>query len=105
MSTFEINRVLAEMRALAAQAAGMAPTASAAPLDSGAQLKMSPAQAVNTLPPTPVASAPVSEAGAPQLNISSLMIELQKAGLGFKEIAEVRNKLVDAYREVMNMPI
>jgi flagellar hook-basal body complex protein FliE len=32
-------------------------------------------------------------------------VALQKADLSFKAMTEVRNKLVDAYKEIMNMPV
>jgi flagellar hook-basal body complex protein FliE len=33
------------------------------------------------------------------------MLEMQKANVSFRALAEVRNKFVDAYREIMNMPL
>jgi len=36
-------------------------------------------------------------------NIHETMIALEKAGISFKLMLEVRNKILDAYREVMRM--
>ena len=33
------------------------------------------------------------------------MIELQKASISFQEMVQVRNKLVSAYQDVMNMQV
>jgi flagellar hook-basal body complex protein FliE len=33
------------------------------------------------------------------------MINLQKASLSFQQMVQVRNKLVSAYQDVMNMPV
>ena len=33
------------------------------------------------------------------------MVSMQKASLSFPAMNQVRNKLVEAYQEVMNMPI
>jgi flagellar hook-basal body complex protein FliE len=33
------------------------------------------------------------------------MINLQKANLSFQQMVQVRNKLVSAYQDVMNMPV
>ena len=33
------------------------------------------------------------------------MLSLQKANLSFQTMVQVRNKLVTAYQEVMNMPV
>ena len=105
MSTVEINRVLAEMRALSASAAGRAPEPMAAaggPSDFGALLKAG-IDKVNGLQQNAIVSTKAFEAGAPNVDITSVMIEVQKAGLAFKAMTEVRNKLVNAYQEIMNM--
>jgi len=33
------------------------------------------------------------------------MLELQKASVSFRALNEVRNRLVSAYQEIMNMPL
>jgi flagellar hook-basal body complex protein FliE len=33
------------------------------------------------------------------------MIAVQKADLSLRTMVEVRNKLVDAYKDIMNMPV
>jgi len=33
------------------------------------------------------------------------MVAMQKASLSFQAMTEVRNKLVEAYQQIMNMPI
>jgi flagellar hook-basal body complex protein FliE len=38
-------------------------------------------------------------------DIVSVMIERQKASLGFETTMQVRNKLLSAYRDIMNMPV
>lgn len=38
-------------------------------------------------------------------DIVQVMIERQKASLGFEATLQVRNKLLSAYRDVMNMPV
>lgn len=38
-------------------------------------------------------------------DIVSVMIERQKASLGFEMTLQVRNKLLSAYRDIMNMPV
>jgi len=38
-------------------------------------------------------------------NVSETMLALQKADLSFQLMLSVRNKLVDAYREVMRMQV
>lgn len=105
MSDMNISKVLAEMRALAAQAS-QAPSAAsdATQADFGALLKQS-IDKVNATQQTAAAAAGRFEAGDPDTDLTEVMIALQKADVSFKAMTEVRNKLVDAYREIMNMPI
>jgi flagellar hook-basal body complex protein FliE len=101
MSQMEINRVLAEMRALSAQAAGAPAASQDGGADFGAMMKAS-LEKVNDMQQTATASAQAFEAGQ-NVDLTTVMLEVQKAGLAFKAMTEVRNKLVEAYREVMNM--
>lgn len=45
------------------------------------------------------------EAGSTQASLAEVMIASQKANLSFRAMTEVRNKLVNAYQEIMNMPV
>ena len=38
-------------------------------------------------------------------DLAEVMIAVQKADLSFRAMTEVRNKLVNAYQEIMNMPV
>jgi flagellar hook-basal body complex protein FliE len=38
-------------------------------------------------------------------DIVGVMLERQKASLGFEATLQVRNKLLGAYRDIMNMPV
>ena len=38
-------------------------------------------------------------------NIVQVMLERQKASIGFEATLQVRNKLLSAYRDIMNMPV
>jgi len=45
------------------------------------------------------------EMGDPNVTLSQTMIASQKATVAFQAATEVRNKLVNAYETIMNMPI
>jgi flagellar hook-basal body complex protein FliE len=45
------------------------------------------------------------ERGVAGVDITDVMIASQKASVSFQAMVQVRNKLVDAYKDVMNMPI
>jgi len=43
--------------------------------------------------------------GNKDVHLSDVMIELQKANIGFQSAVQVRNKLVQAYQTIASMPI
>ncbi|MDZ7923101.1 MAG: flagellar hook-basal body complex protein FliE [Marinagarivorans sp.] len=43
--------------------------------------------------------------GDPNIDITQVMIASQKSSVAFQAATQVRNKLVEAYKDVMNMPI
>jgi len=45
------------------------------------------------------------EKGVPGIELSQVMLESQKASVAFRATVEVRNRLVSAYQDIMNMPI
>jgi len=45
------------------------------------------------------------EQGVPGVELSQVMLEANKASVAFRATVEVRNRLVSAYQEIMNMPI
>ena len=45
------------------------------------------------------------ERGVPGVELPQVMLEMQKASVSFRAITEVRNRFVNAYQEIMNMPI
>ena len=45
------------------------------------------------------------DAEVPGTDLTDVMIAAQKASLSFRAMTEVRNKLVTAYQDIMNMPV
>ncbi|MDH3615287.1 MAG: flagellar hook-basal body complex protein FliE [Gammaproteobacteria bacterium] len=43
--------------------------------------------------------------GTTDKSLAEVMIASQKADLSFRAVTEVRNKLVSAYQDIMNMPV
>ena len=43
--------------------------------------------------------------GDEAVSLSDVMISMQKASIGFQATVQVRNKLVSAYHEIMNMQV
>lgn len=51
------------------------------------------------------AQAKAFELGAPDVSLNDVMIDLQKASIGFQTAVQVRNKLVEAYKEISSMAV
>ncbi len=45
------------------------------------------------------------ETGSGDASLPEVMISMQKASVSFQAMVQVRNKLLDAYNDVMNMPM
>jgi flagellar hook-basal body complex protein FliE len=106
MSSMQISQVLAEMRALQARASGIseAPAAATQPSEFANLLKNS-VDHVAGMQNQATALADAYESGDKSVDLTKVMLEVQKASLAFRAMTEVRNKLVDAYTQVMNMPV
>ncbi|AGH82059.1 flagellar hook-basal body protein [Psychromonas sp. CNPT3] len=45
------------------------------------------------------------EMGDPDVSLAQVMIASNKSGLAFDATVQIRNKMVEAYKEVMSMPV
>ena len=61
--------------------------------------------AVNETQQTSSALATSYQQGDPGVSLSQVMVASEKASVSFQALTQVRNKLVEAYKDVMNMPI
>lgn len=104
MSTPEINQVLAQMRVVRAQAAGTEMVEQAPRGDFGELLQKS-ISAVNETQQTASTLKTAFEQGAEGIDLAEVMIAAQKSSLSFEAMVAVRNKLVEAYKDVMSMPV
>lgn len=60
---------------------------------------------VNSLQKEATEMAKAYERGDENVDLPQVMIGLQKSSVSFEAMTQVRNKLVDAYEKIMNMPI
>jgi flagellar hook-basal body complex protein FliE len=105
MNTQGIDQLLGQLRAASARAAGTEPASSPAEgADFAALLKSSLDQA-NNAQQDANGLAKAFEQGDPNANLQEVMVSLQKANLSFQTMLQVRNKLVSAYHDVMNMQV
>jgi len=108
MSDMGIDQVLAQMRTISVQAqtppvSGVDKSAEGG-ADFSEMLKTSINQ-VNEVQADAGKLVKSFEQGDPNVDISEVMIALQKASVSFQAMTQVRNKLVGAYKDIMNMPL
>ena len=108
METRGIDQMLAELRATAQLASGkaLAPKQANEPgaADFGQILKSTLAQVSQAQLDAPKLAQDFS-AGTGNASLQDVMMSLQKANLSFQQMVQVRNKLVSAYQDIMNMPV
>lgn len=107
MSQIDVNNLLSQMRQLSAQvrpAETAFKAAVPAQADFGALLKQSIASVGNSQMEAGRMAASF-ERGDPGADLGRTMVAIQKADLSLRTMTEVRNKLVDAYKDIMNMPV
>ncbi len=115
----DINRLLTEMRSIKSQTqafsggiegmgslrpGGVEPVADKNRVDFSDVM----GQAINKVNDVQQASSKMAQGyikGDPGIDISQVMVASQKSSVAFQAATQVRNKLVEAYKDVMNMPI
>ena len=103
MSGMDVNQVLAQMRTMAAQA-GKEVNQSENKSDF-AELLTQSIDKVNATQMEAGSFVNGFETGTSDANLSEVMVSIQKASVSFQAMVQVRNKLVEAYNDVMNMPM
>ena len=104
MSQMEITNVLSQMRALTASMDLPAATPKAVDNSFGQLLQQS-INKVNEQQSVATSMMTDFQNGTSDASVAEVMVSMQKASLSFTAMTQVRNKLVDAYQEIMNMPI
>ncbi|MBM3115226.1 flagellar hook-basal body complex protein FliE [Jeongeupia naejangsanensis] len=106
MSVQGIDQLLGQLQAMSAKAAGQsAPAADATSGADFAGLLKSSLDQVSQMQQSAQAQQVAFQSGAPEADLQDVMVSLQKASLSFQTMVQVRNKLVSAYQEVMNMQV
>lgn len=102
----QINDVVFQMRHLAYQS-GLeveVPAAREEGINFAAALKYSLDQ-VNALQQESNQLATRFELGDPEVDLGEVMVAMQKSSLSFTALTQVRNKLLEAYQDIIKMPI
>ena len=106
MNDIDISQTISKLREMAAAAQGQTVSKpdEGTPGEFGALLK-SAIENVNDIQQQAGKLSDSFEKGDPQTNLTEVMVALQKAKISFQAMLEVRNKLVGAYQDIMNMQI
>src|SRR5262245_9596545 len=103
MSQMEIDSVLAQIRSLSAQTRIGGASQAGAPQKSGpSEFASLMSKGIDQVNQTQQRAGQLEEAfqrGTPGVELSQVMVEMQKASVGFRAVTEVRNRLVSAYQE------
>lgn len=120
----DINRLLVEMRSIKSQAQsfprpdnlavrdikgpGLGNGVNVGGVEKAPSFSDMMSMAVNKVNDTQKASGALQTAyqkGDPNIDIADVMIASQKSSVAFQSALQVRNKLVEAYKDIMNMPV
>lgn len=110
MSDMNVNQLLAQMKTMAAQVEQTSTNLnvdgvkSAEKPDFSNVLKQS-IDSVNNVQMDAGKLSAAFEKGDPDVSLAEVMVALEKASVSFQAMTQVRNKLLSAYQEVMNMPV
>ncbi len=106
--SMQVNQVLNQIRAIRQEASARVDTfrePAATPAPDFSALLQSSVDGVNQTQMQAGKLAAAFERGDKNVNVTEVMVALQKADVSFQAMVEVRNKLVEAYQEVMRMPV
>lgn len=104
MSEISPQQILSQIRAMQSELQSPQPVAT----NNGpgfANLLSNAIGEVNSAQKTAAGMKQAFETGTSNASLAEVMISAQKADLSFRAMTEVRNKLVTAYQEIMNMPV
>jgi flagellar hook-basal body complex protein FliE len=114
MSSVEINSVLSQIRLLSQQVGTrpaavppLRPTEAEAPKATNgfSELVRQGIDSVADAQRSSAAQQKAFELGDPNADLATVMVASAKAQVSFRAMVEVRNRMVSAYQEVMNMPL
>ena len=117
MSQMEIDSVLAQIRSFSTKGLGGASANGIGALEGSANgvqqsgasqfanLLKQGIDSVNQTQQSANSLATAFEKGTPGVELPQVMLEMQKASVSFRALTEVRNRLVSAYQDIMNMPL
>ncbi|MCP4429455.1 MAG: flagellar hook-basal body complex protein FliE [Gammaproteobacteria bacterium] len=101
------NNLLSQMQMLESMAQGR-PAEITESQEKGSSFTEMMQQAINQVNDVQMHASNMTKAfelGDSQVDLSEVMVAVQKSRISFQALTEVRNKLLTAYQDVMNMPV
>lgn len=105
MTSPAINSVLEQMHGLAGEAIGSGRRVDLAVGGGFADALHDSLERINQLQGQSGAASRAFQSGEPGVALHDVMIAGQKASIAFEMGVQVRNRLVNAYKDIMNMPV
>jgi flagellar hook-basal body complex protein FliE len=109
MSSLEINRVLDQIRSLQAQSKiGQTQPAQPQQVNGPGAFANILKQGLSAVSQTEQRANQLTDAferGTPGVELPQVMLEVSKASVSLKAVSEVRNRLISAYQDIMNMQL
>ncbi|MCW9014738.1 MAG: flagellar hook-basal body complex protein FliE [Gammaproteobacteria bacterium] len=109
MSDMNVQQLLAQMRVMESQAKAQPMgvgglETSTQKVDFSTALQNS-IDAVNETSQHASKLAAAFEKGDPNVSMAQMMIAMEKSSVSFQAMTQVRNRLLSAYQDIMNMPV
>jgi len=108
MSQMEIDAVLAQIRSLSSQTKLGLPQSGATQQSGPSEFANILSKGIDSVNQADQRATQLSAAfqrGEPGVELPQVMLEMQKATVSFRALTEVRNRLVTAYQDIMNMQV
>lgn len=115
MSQIDIDRVLSQIRTIREQTGGPSlrleralsgtELANPAPKVSFASVLKNGLDTVSEMQSKASATALAFQRGTPGVELPQVMLDMQKSSIAFRGAVEVRNRMISAYQDIMNMPV
>lgn len=106
MINTNMTQLMAEIQSMSQQAQGLQQSQPTSEVTNKFGKLLS--DSINNVSDTQLKAGQMAEAfelGSKDVDIAEVMVNLQKANVSFQAMTQVRNRLVSAYQEIMNMQI
>jgi len=108
MDTSGIEQMIGQLKATSELASGKSSSAQSTDGTGGADFAQALQGALQQVSQVQESAQQMSQdfsAGDSNVNLQDVMINLQKANISFQQMVQVRNKLVTAYQDIMNISV